>query len=180
MARIVAWALLVVALLLGAYASYAHQQINKQRQQAIAVVHDTITKDSAVYVHDTTRAADAKHAFDILAQPIRLGLEGSGPHGQILPVVVAAADTALSADSSALSDCNRLLAAKDSLTTLLVKAPPKPNRVTYFIEPLYSLADGTFAVDGGAELHLFGNVSVVGRGIVGQHPGAYAGLHITF
>lgn len=175
MSRVVAWALLVVALLLGAYASHEHTQINKAKQAQITIVHDTITKDSAVYVHDTTRAAVDHARYERTVQPIRLGTGTVAPAG-----IVLVADTALAADSSALADCNRLLAAKDSLTTLLVKAPPKPNRVTYFIEPLYSLADGTFAVDGGAELHLFGNVSVVGKGIVGQHPGVYAGLHITF
>lgn len=176
MARIVAWALLVVLLVVGAYASVLTRRINKAKQAQITIVHDTITKDSTVYAHDTVLTRTARARYEATVQPIRLGRSG------VLPplVVVARADTALAADSSALADCNRLLAAKDSLTTLLVKAPPKPNRVTYFIEPLYSLADGTFAVDGGAELHLFGNVSVVGKGIVGQHPGVYAGLHITF
>ena len=179
MARIVAWALLVVALVLGAFAAEEHQQINKQREQQIAVVHDTITKDSAVYVRDTISASNKRRAYEATVQPIRIGVMAGGA-APSLNVVVAKADIALAADSSALRDCARLLASKDSLTTLLTYQPPTPPRLQYFVEPLYSLTDKAPVVQGGALFHLFGNWSLVGQGFVGPHSGASIGAHITF
>jgi len=52
--------------------------------------------------------------------------------------------------------------------------------LTYFIEPMYSLTDGTYAVNGGAELRLFGSWSAVANAIVSKQSGVFVGLSKSF
>jgi len=178
--RIVAWVLVVVCLILAAYASIEHSQINKQQAAKVAVVHDTITKDSAVYVHDTTTIRRVSTVY----RSERAGVVAA--KGQVAPDTVLrfvrVADTALSADSTALADCNRLLQAKDTLFAVSTRQPlsPPSHRLTYFIEPMYSLTDGTYAVNGGAELRLFGSWSAVANAIVSKQSGVFVGLSKSF
>ena len=182
MARIIAWVLVVICLILAAYASIERSQINKQQAAKVAVVHDTITKDSAVYVHDTTTVRRVSTVY----RSARASVIVASEQGRLAPDTVLrfvrVADTALSADSTALSDCNRLLQAKDTLFAVSTRQPlsPPSHRLTYFIEPMYSLTDGTYAVNGGAELRLFGSWSAVANAIVSKQSGVFVGLSKSF
>ncbi len=177
--RIVAWVLLVVCLLLAAYASIEHGQINKAAAAKVAVVHDTITKDSTVYVHDTARVQPARQVYRRVRAEVIAASGRTGPDTVLK--LVHTADTVIAVDSTALAHCARLLQAKDSLSTLLAsQSSHQEKRLSYFVEPLYSLTDKAFVVGGGATYHLFGNWSLIGGGVVGPHSTAYAGLDISF
>lgn len=172
-------AALVAAVIIGGLV-VIHQCQNAYRHQgarSVALTQATtaVAKAETVYVHTRDAATTARTQYHATVQPFTLSTEPAA-----IRTIVGAADHVVAADSTALADCDTLVARKDSLIRVLRMPKPEP-WITPFVSALYGPAHHDIVgIAGLTTRPILGGWHPTAEVIGPTKPALYVGLTKTF